>query len=55
MDLAQEKQEKTYKKRMGNGVKVFDLKEGDTVYRRIMKNISRKGGKMEHKWSGPFR
>ena len=35
-------------------VKCYHLKVGNRVYRRIMKNVERKGI-MEHKWCGPYR
>ena len=34
---------------------VFPAVFGDTVYKRQMKNVSRKGGKMEPGWMGPYR
>ncbi|XP_028404805.1 probable protein phosphatase DDB_G0282105 [Dendronephthya gigantea] len=55
IEVAQQKQKMQYQKRKTKGVKSFDLKVGDTVYKRQMKNISRKGGKMEPCWIGPYR
>jgi hypothetical protein len=51
----QEKQKKQYKKRKAKGIKSFTIKVGDAVYKRQMKNVSRKGGKMEPGWIGPYR
>jgi hypothetical protein len=34
------------------GVKVFQLSVGDLVLRKVMKNISRKGGKLDALWTG---
>lgn len=53
VELAQEKQKKQCEKRKTKGVKTFEIKVGDTVYKRQMKNVSRKGGKMEPGWMGP--
>ena len=55
MDIAQKKQQEQYYKRMSKGVKSFNLSQGDVVYKRSMKNLTRKGGKMDPKWSGPYR
>ena len=55
MDIAQKKQQEQYYKRMSKGVKSFNLIQGDVVYKRSMKNLTRKGGKMDPKWSGPYR
>ena len=55
VELAEEKQKKQYEKRKVKGVKTFEIKVGDTVYKRQMKNVSRKGGKMEPGWMGPYR
>ena len=54
MDLAQEKQKLEYYNRKSKGVKTFNFVKGDTVLKRNSKNESRKGGKMEVKWFGPF-
>ena len=43
-----------YQKRKAKGIKSFEFKVGDTVYKRQMKNITRKGGKMEPCWIGPY-
>ncbi|CAB3999210.1 Gypsy retrotransposon integrase 1 [Paramuricea clavata] len=53
--IAQDKQKKQYQKRKAKGLKTFVIKVGDIVYKRQMKNISRKGGKMEPGWTGPYR
>ncbi|CAB4012121.1 Hypothetical predicted protein [Paramuricea clavata] len=55
VELAQEKQKIQYEKRKAKGVKTFEIKVGDTVYKRQMKNVSRKGGKMEPGWMCPYR
>jgi hypothetical protein len=52
---AQEKQKKEYAKRKDKGVKVFQHKVGDLVLRKSMRNIGRKGGKLEALWTGPYR
>lgn len=36
-------------------MKTFVIKVGDTVFKKQMKNESRKGGKMEPTWIGPYR
>ena len=36
-------------------MKTFVIKVGDTVFKKQMKNESRKGGKMELTWIGPYR
>ena len=46
---------KKYEKRKAKGVKTFEIKVGDTVYKQQMKNVSRKGGKMEPDLMGPYR
>ena len=55
VELAQEKQKKQYEKRKAKGVDTFKITVGDTVYKRQMKNVSRKGQKMEPGWMGPYR
>lgn len=54
IEAAQKHQKAEFAKRKKKGVKVFDLKVGDTVLRRNMRPLSRKGGQMETKWSGPY-
>ena len=54
VDAAQDKQKKEYARRKGKGVKVYDLKVGQPVLRRNMRNVGRKGGKMDVKWIGPY-
>lgn len=44
-----------YKKRQGKGVKTFNIYVGQEVLRRNRRNESRKGGKMEPKWTGPYK
>jgi hypothetical protein len=55
VDKAQKKQQKEFGERKGKGVKVFEHRVGDLVLRKVMKNVSRKGGKMEALWTGPYR
>jgi len=52
---AQEKQSSDYNQRKAKGVKSYDFKVGDKVLKRIMRNVSRKGGKCEKKWAGPYK
>jgi len=52
---AQEKQKKDFAKKKAKGVKVFQHSVGDLVLRKVMKNISRKGGKLDALWTGPYR
>lgn len=52
---AQEKQVAEYKKRHSKGVKMYKITMGMSVLKRNMQNESRKGGKMEPKWTGPYR
>jgi len=44
-----------YAKRKAKGVKTFKLDIGDQVLRKNMKNIGRKGGAIESRWTGPYR
>ena len=44
---AQDKQKKE--------VNVFEHSVGDLVLHKVMKNISRKGGKLDALWTGPYR
>ena len=53
-NLLKKNRKKRYEKRKAKGVKMFQIKVGDTVYKRQMKNVSRKGGKMESGWMGPY-
>ncbi|CAB4025130.1 myosin-1 isoform X3 [Paramuricea clavata] len=55
VDKAQKKQQKEFGERKSKGVKVFEHHVGDLVLRKVMKNVSRKGGKMEALWTGPYR
>jgi hypothetical protein len=52
---AHEKQAAEFKKRASKGVKSFDLKVGDEVLRRNMRDAGRKGGKFNPLWTGPYR
>ena len=52
---AQDKQKKDFAKKKAKGVKVFEHSVGDLVLRKVMKNISRKGGKLDALWTGPYR
>lgn len=55
IEIAQQKQKEQYARRKGKGVKTFKINVGDTVYKKQMKNLARKGGKMEPCWIGPYR
>ena len=52
---AQQRQSKQYMNRQTKGVTSFHFKIGDIVLKRNMRNIGRKGGKLETQWNGPFR
>ena len=54
MAQAQEKQCKQYYTRKNKGFKSFILKKNDIVFKRNMVNVSRKGGKLDPKWQGPY-
>lgn len=54
MNAAHEKQCKQYYARKNKGVKTFTLKKDDIVFKRNMVNVSRKGGKLDPKWQGPY-
>ena len=54
INLAQAKQQDQYFKRKNKGFKSFNLKPKDVVYKRNLKNIQRKGGKMDPLWLGPY-
>lgn len=49
---SQIKQKEQFRKR--KGLVNYNLKEGDKVYRRNMKQKTRKGSKNEDKWLGPY-
>ena len=52
--MAQTQMKDVYAKRVNKGVKTFDLSPGDLVLKKNMKNIARKGGQMDVKWTGPY-
>lgn len=52
---AQEKQKEEYERRKKKGVKVHDIAAGMEVLKKNVRNESRKGGKMEAKWIGPYK
>ena len=54
VNIEQVKQKTQYEKKKSSGVRVFNLKTGDRVLKKNMKNIDRKGGKMKAKWLGPY-
>lgn len=54
IDNAHEKQKADYSKRASKGVKTFHFVKGDIVLKRNLKNIARKGGKLDAKWLGPY-
>jgi hypothetical protein len=47
IEKAQAKQKNNFAKRKNKGVRVSQLSLGDLVLRKVMKNISRKGGKLD--------
>lgn len=55
VEKAQARQKKDFASRKNKGVKVFKLSVGDLVLRKVMKNISRKGGKLDALWTGPYK
>lgn len=55
VEHAQEKQKEHFARHKAKGVKSFTFNVGDIVLRRVMKNLSRKGGKTEPLWTGPYR
>lgn len=52
---AHKKQQEHYERRNQKGIKSFTLQEGQAVLKRRMKNVTRKGGKYESLWDGPFK
>ena len=52
---AQQRQSKQYMNRKTKGMKTFHFEIGDIVLKRKMRNVGRKGGKLEPQWNGPFR
>lgn len=55
MEAAQQRQISEYRKWQGKGVKTFNIYVGQKVLQRNSRNDSRKGGKMEPKWTGPYK
>ncbi|KAK3881936.1 hypothetical protein Pcinc_013660 [Petrolisthes cinctipes] len=55
VNAAQEKQTAGYNRRKKNGRKIYDLSVGMHVLQSNLRNESRKGGKMEPKWTGPYK
>ena len=55
VEVAQEKQKEEYERRKKKGVKVHDITAGMDVLKKNVRNESRKGGKMEAKWTGPYK
>ncbi|KAG7172193.1 putative Ulp1 protease family, C-terminal catalytic domain-containing protein [Homarus americanus] len=55
VEAAQEKQKVQYRNRKIKAVKMYNINVGMLVLRRNLRNESRKGGKMEPKWSGPYK
>ena len=55
MDLSQKKYKREFELKAEKGVKSFDFKVGDYVFRRNNKNKDRKGGKMDKIWLGPYK
>ncbi|KAK3881443.1 hypothetical protein Pcinc_014099 [Petrolisthes cinctipes] len=54
VNAAQEKQTADYNRRK-KGSKIYDLSVGMHVLQSNLRNESRKGGKMEPKWTGPYK
>ena len=52
---AQEKQKAEYEHRKKKGVKVHNITVGMKVLKKNVRNESCKGGKMETKWTGPYK
>ena len=42
-------------RKAAKGVKTFSLSVGDMVMRKEMRNLGRKGGKLNPLWKGPFK
>ncbi|KAK3877466.1 hypothetical protein Pcinc_017793 [Petrolisthes cinctipes] len=55
VELAQQKQKAEYNRRKQKGVKSYALEVGMQVLQGNLRNTSRKGGKMEPKWTGPYK
>ncbi|KAK3878243.1 hypothetical protein Pcinc_017116 [Petrolisthes cinctipes] len=55
VNAAQEKQTADYNRRKKKGSKIYDLSVGIHVLQSNLGNESRKGGKMEPKWTGPYK
>ncbi|KAK3884743.1 hypothetical protein Pcinc_011005 [Petrolisthes cinctipes] len=55
VNAAQEKQTADYNRRKKKGSKIYDLSVGMHVLQSNLRNESRKGGKMEPKWTGPHK
>jgi len=54
IERAQMRQCKNYMDRISKGSRSFLFHVGDVVLKRNMKNINRKGGKMDKTWLGPY-
>ncbi|XP_062502872.1 uncharacterized protein LOC134179881 [Corticium candelabrum] len=52
---AQAKQQEQFAKQKSKGVKVFQFSIGDLVLQKVMKNVGRKGGKLDALWTDPDR
>ncbi|KAK3888212.1 hypothetical protein Pcinc_007743 [Petrolisthes cinctipes] len=55
VNAAQEKQTADYNRRKKKGSKIYDLSVGMHVLQSNLRNESRKGGKMEPNWTGPYK
>ncbi|XP_050709302.1 uncharacterized protein LOC126994097, partial [Eriocheir sinensis] len=55
VEAAQEKQKAEYRNRKARGVKTFNFCVGMKVLKRNLRNETRKGEKMEQKWTGPYK
>lgn len=51
---AQDKQKKSYESRKRRNVKSFHIHEGEEVLKANKRKEGRKGGRMEHNWTGPY-
>ena len=55
VEASQEIQKAEYNRRKKKGVKTYNITVGMMVLKRNIRNDSRKGGKMEPIWSGPYK
>ena len=55
ISIAQDKMKKSYDKKQLKGYKCFEFSIGDIVLKRNMNKLGRKGWKLEHNWTGPYK